>query len=212
MSLRKKVIGLLAESKFQELIEIAGDKHGIFRILILLTYDKEQLLCWRAIETIGLIAGEIAKSDPEAVRRLSERFLWMLRDESGNNPGSAPEILGEILRNTPDELSDIAPVIMSFHDEEMLRCGVFRAAVRISEKRPDLVNSSAPLIKQYLKDDNALVRVYAVMLAGNLGLKEYISDIRALLNDNNFVRFYKDGDFQQFTVGKIAGQNVKILT
>jgi len=211
LSLREKIIGLLQGQNYPELLKVAEKEHNIFRILISLSYDKQELPAWRAIEAVGLIAGEKAKTQPELIRNLIQMLLWTMRDESGGIAWSAPEMLGEILRNSPEEFSDIAPIIASFHDEDFLRQGVFRALYRISEKMPNLVLSSSALVGQYLNDKDPVVRAYVLKLAGNLGLKEYIEDVKKLSNDGSVVRIYESGNLSDLVLGQIAEQTVIIL-
>ena len=202
---KQEIIKLLEEKKYAELSENAKkDIKGIFRRLIGLAYDKEDIVCWRAIEAIGMISGEISKVNPEVVRSLAQRLLWMMRDESGNNPWSAPEMLGEIVRNSPDAYSDIAPVIMSFHDEHILRRGVLRAAVRISEVRPELLEYSHDFMETCFGDEDDVVRFYAIMLAGLLNLKQYLPAVRMQINEKAAVKIYDEGDFMYITIGEAA--------
>lgn len=199
---------LLDSYNLQELVETAKKDRSIIRMLISLVYDKEDVRSWRAIEAIGLAAGEIAKTNTDIVRNLSQRFLWMLREESGNGPGSAPELLGEIVRNSPDVFADIGQVLTSFHDEMMLRRGVMRALWRISEKRPDLLCMTCELMEKnlYLNDEDAVVRAYALMTAGALDMKDLLPVIEGLRNDNSPVRFYDGGEFAQTTVAEVANK------
>lgn len=202
---RKEIIRLLEEKKYDEITELAKkNTKGIFRLLIGITYDKSDVLCWRAIEATGLIAGEIAKTSPEVIRNLAQRLLWMLRDESGNNLSSAPEMLGEILRNSPEAFADIAPVIASFNDELMLRQGVLRAIFRIGEVRPDLISVSGEFIVPFLLDEDPVVRTYALLIAGAYKLGENLPVISALKNDAASVTIYSEGDFHSMSVGQIA--------
>ena len=204
---RKKIISLLEEKKYDEMLELAKkDTKATFRLLIGITYDKTDILCWRAIEVSGMIAGEIAKTNPDVIRTLAQRLLWMLRDESGNNLSSAPEILGEIVRNSPDTLADIAPVIASFHDEVMLRQGVLRAIFRIGELRPDLICISGEFLESFLLDRDSTVRAYALLIAGAYKLKEALPVISSLKNDSDTVTLYSDGDFISVSVGQIAAK------
>ena len=205
--LRNKIIALLEEKKYDEMVELAKkDTKATFRLLIGITYDKTDILCWRAIEVSGLIAGEIAKTNPEVIRTLAQRLLWMLRDESGNNLSSAPEMLGEIVRNSPDTLADIAPVTASFHDEVMLRPGVLRAIFRISELRPDLISVSGEFLGPFLQDEDPLVRAYALLIAGAYKLRGSLPVIAALKNDDRTVTLYSDGDFISASIGQIAAK------
>jgi len=107
-----------------------------------------------AIEAIGILSKEIAKTRPEAVRNLIGRLLWMIRDESGGIGWSSPEILGEIVRNNPVLFPDVAPIIASFLDEDMLSAGVLRAIGRIGEVNTELVKHTIPNIIPYLQNSN----------------------------------------------------------
>jgi hypothetical protein len=177
-----------------------------FRILVGLSYDKTDVLSWRAIELIGILAGEFSKKNSEMIRNLAQRLLWMMRDESGNNPWSAPEILGEIVRNDPDGFADVAPVIASFHDEEMLRPGVLRAIFRIGDRRPDLILVDGDFIVPYLRNPDPLVRTYALLVAGAYQLKEMVTASGDLKNDRSTVTLYENGELFCKTVGEIAAK------
>lgn len=203
---KSEVREFLGQYQLQPIVEAAKKDRSIIRMLISLVYDKENLESWRAIEAIGLVAGEIAKTNVDLIRNLSQRFLWMMRDESGNGPGSAPELLGEIVRSTPDAFADIGQVVTSFHDEKMLRRGVMRAIWRIVERRPDLLTMTRELLEQKLclEDDDAGVRAYALMIAGALGLQEFIPVVEELRNDSSAVKVYDKGEFMITSVAEIA--------
>ena len=204
---RNEIIRLLNEKKYDELTEIAKkNTRGFFRLLIGLSYDKSDIVCWRAIDVTGIIAGEIAKTDPALIRTLAQRLLWMLRDESGNNLSSAPEMLGEIVRNSPDNFADIAPVIASFHDELMMRPGVLRAIFRIGETRPDLISISREFIEPYMRDEDPVVRLYALYIAGAYKLREALPVISVLKDDAESATIYNEGDFHAIGVGQTAAK------
>lgn len=211
MAARSEVIANLRRNDFGRLLEVAQGDRGIFRVLISLTYDTEDIVSWRAVEAIGLIAGERAMTDPSAVRVLVQRILWMMREESGNNPWSAPGILGEIVRNSPDEFCDIAPIIVSFHDEEILRRGVLRAIARIGEVRPDLLECASPVIGQYLKHPDGLTRYYALLAAGRLALKELLPSVEALLADEAEITAYRNRELETVKLANVAEETAIIL-
>ncbi|MEW6109580.1 MAG: DVU0298 family protein [Nitrospirota bacterium] len=210
---KREVIRLLEEKKYADIYGIAEKDAGrMFRSLISIAYNKEELVCWRAIEVMGIIAGKIAETRPEVTRNLARRLLWMMREESGNNPWSAPEMLGEIIRNSPEGLSDLVPVIGSFHEEDILRQGVLRAIFRIGEVRPELIKFSEPIIALYLKDEDPVTRAYAILITGMLKLNKYVDIIRSFVNDESPVKIYKDSYLRVFTTGEIARQTVIILS
>lgn len=211
MLTKGRIIQLLEEGNYAELVKTSKSERGIFRTLISLSYDKESLICWRSIEAIGFVAGQLTKSNAAEARSLAQRLLWMMRDESGNNVGSAPEILGEIVRNSPEEFSDIVPIIASFHDEAGLRSGVFRALHRIAEVRPDLCRSLSLQLGEYISNNDAYVRAYIVLLAKTLRLTELASAIKKLMNDASVVRIYSEGKLRLFPVRQIAEETVTML-
>jgi len=210
---KSEITALLGAYQLQPIIEAAKRDRSIIRMLISLVYDKEHLQSWRAIEAIGLASGEIAKTNVDVIRNLSQRFLWMMRDESGNGPGSAPELLGEIVRSTPDTFADIGQIVISFHDEKMLRRGVMRAIWRIVEKRPDLLTMTQTFMEQKLclDDDDADVRAYALMIAGALGLKEFLPVVEKLRNDASPVKIYDNGEFMVTSVAEIANTAAAVM-
>ncbi len=212
MSQREKIIKLIEERDFAGLLLFAEKDRSIFRTLISLSYDKGSVISWRAIEAIGKIAGQKARTEPVLIRHLVQRILWMMREESGNNPWSAPEMLGEIVRNAPEDFSDIIPIIASFHDEEMLRRGVLRALVRISEVRADLMGGASSLAGLYLGHSDAATRAYALKLAGNAGLKDLLASAEALKEDPAVVCLYSDGDFESIALRKISEETVILLS
>jgi hypothetical protein len=201
---RNEIISLLKEKKYGEIIERAIRPKEVFRILIGISYDKTDVLCWRAIELAGLLAGELSKKYPDLVRNVAQRLLWMMREESGNNPWSAPEMLGEIVRNAPAGFADIAPVIASFHDEKMLRPGVLRAIFRVGELRPDLIGITEDFVRPYLRDSDATVRIYALLIAGAYGLKELDAAAGEMQSDSATVTLYEAGELLSVSVGQVA--------
>ncbi|MBI5847600.1 MAG: hypothetical protein HZB31_06565 [Nitrospirae bacterium] len=207
---KSEIREFLGRYQLQPITEAAKKDRSIIRMLISLVYDKENLESWRAIEAIGLVAGEIAKTNVDLIRNLCQRFLWMMRDESGNGPGSAPELLGEIVRSTPDAFADIGQVITSFYDEKMLRRGVMRAIWRIVDIRPDLLTITQDLRDQKLclDDDDAGVRAYSLMIAGAMSLQEFRPTMEGLMGDMSQVTIYNKGEFMNTTVSEIANKVV----
>jgi len=208
---RKEVLSLLEEKKYDELVRLSSSHKKILSILISLSYDKKTSVSWRAIESIGLITGVISKTHPELVRNIIGRLLWMIRDESGGIGWSTPEILGEIVRNNPELYSDIAAVIMSFHQEKMLTAGVLWAIGRIGKINTEMVNYAIPVVLNYLYNSDKTLRGYAAWALGEIGASETINKLRKLKSDDSPVPFYEDGELKEKTVGEVAVQAINKL-
>lgn len=197
--MKKEEISSFLSNRDYESLKRLGSK--AIRTLISLTYDKKTLICWQAIEAIGVIASSMTH---EEARRLAQRMLWMMREESGGNPWSAPDIIGEIVRAKIDELSDLAPIIASFHDEEIFTEGVLRAIGRISEVEPNLLKDKSEIVLGYMGHQSASIRGLAVYAIGLLKPNGYENALRDRLNDNGLLDIYRDGRLITTSVGALA--------
>ena len=211
LPLKKEVIRLLETKDYDCPAKLPSTGKKIISILISLSYDKKSRMSWRAIELIGLISKEIAKSEPETVRNIAGRLLWMIRDESGGIGWSSPEILGEIVRNNPELCADIAPVIASFHEEKMLTAGVLRAIGRIGKINDETAGYAIPIILSYLNSSESALRGYAAYALGETGATGAASNLKSLRNENNNVDFYEDGELKTKTIGEIVEEALKKL-
>jgi hypothetical protein len=204
LPLKKKIIKLLDTQGYQELASAAPSHYKIVNTLISLSYDKKKLSAWRAIEAIGILTKALADKDPESVRNIVGRVLWMIRDESGGIGWSSPEILGEIVRNNPDLCSDIAPIIVSFHDELMLTAGVMRAIGRIGKIDNEMISYATPVVLTCLDSTDNAIRGNAAYAAGEIAGKEAELKLEGLKNDSNIIDFYEGNILKKKTIGEIA--------
>lgn len=211
ISLKGRLKNLLETRSFDKIRDLAIKDKGVIRWLISLSYDKEDVVSWRAIEAIGLAACEISKVKMEVVRDTIRRLLWSMGEESGGIGWSAAETLGEIIRCNPDAFSDIVPILWSFRDEEMFRPGVVWAIGRIAELRPDLVSFILKDIGVMFNDDNPTVRGYAAYVAGILKEKSLIETIKKLLNDESVINVYQGSELLKKKNSEIAEEAIKII-
>jgi HEAT repeat protein len=209
--LKKEVKDLLEKQRFTEVVRLPHSPHRIFNALISLTYDKTLDIAWRAMEAAGLLSKEIAASDTETVRNIVGRLLWMIRDESGGIGWSVPETLGEIVRNNPVLCADIAPIIASFHEEKMLTSGVLRAMGRIGKINNDTVGYAIPIIITYINSENTYLRGHAAYALGEMGAIGTVSKLESMVNDDQRINFYEDGELREKTIGEIASQALEAL-
>lgn len=200
---------LLKENRLDELVLLAVKNKRVISTLISLTYDKQNVIAWRAIEVIGSATGNIARTSPDFVRSLIGRLLWMIRDESGGIGWSSPEILSEIVRNSPDLFPDIIPVIVSFLDEKMLIKGVLfgisRMAGEVRKAVPDISNRIVP----FFKDHDPSVRGYAAFAFAKAGSPEDMHMLQSLLTDDSNIFLYDQGDFRERRVSEIASKALR---
>lgn len=209
MSLKNEVINHLEQGDYKGIPALTTSVHKLINTLVTLSYDRSRLLAWRAIEAVGIISREVAKTKPETVRNMIGRLLWMIRDESGGIGWSSPEMLGEIVRNNPDIFADVAPVIVSFHEEKMLRAGVLRAIGRMGKINSETVGYAIPIVLHYLGSSDHRVRAYAAFALGELGALGAVKLLESLKDDGNAVPCYEEGVLRDKTVGEFAAEAVE---
>jgi hypothetical protein len=211
LPLKKNILSLLENRALQEITRLKASPFKIINNLVSLTYDKKSSIAWRAMEAVGLFTGEMAKEDSEFVRNIVGRLLWMIRDESGGIGWSVPEMLGEVVKNNPVLCADIAPIIVSFHEELMLATGVLWASGSMGELSKETIEDAVPLLRPFLKSSDALQRGYAARALGVLGASDARQDIEGLVKDDNLIPVYHDGDLQEKTVKDIATEALSKL-
>lgn len=204
MRAKKEIKRLLKESRYNELNDLFPNKRKLITLLISSTYDRTDVVAWRAMEAIGLISAKMSVDNPDFVRDLVNRLLWMIRDESGGIGWSCPEILSEIVKNNPELCKDIATVVASFHDEPPLTPGVMLAIGRIGPIHTYFYDFAAPIVTSYLDDPDPAIHAYAAYAAGELGIQNVTDKLEELGNDTSTVPFYEGGLLKEMTAGKIA--------
>ncbi|MBI3592653.1 MAG: HEAT repeat domain-containing protein [Nitrospirae bacterium] len=205
MKIKDRVRELLESKSYGDIVSLALQDKGVIRWLISSAYDKEDVISWRAIEALGLIArGFSAQNRLDVIRDTIRRLLWSMGEESGGIGWSAAEMLGEIITNNPDAFNDIIPIVWSFRDEEMFRPGIVWAMGRIATVRPDLILFISGDLRSLIADRNPAVRGYAAWVIGIIGDSKAIEELKELLNDGSRIAFYRNGELDAKTVGEIV--------
>lgn len=174
---QKKILRDLLEQRDRDgLVRWAdGRKKGITALLALLLYETDELIRWRCIEGLGLLAKDLAPRGLEQMRDIIRRLLWTMNDESGNVGWFAPEAIGEILANVPRLAREFAGLLPNFLVEEPFERGTHWAMVRVAESWGDnpsgqkMLEAGADILVQSLEDKDAFTRAHAARALKRLG-------------------------------------------
>lgn len=212
-SLKQSILDALESNDLDAVVSLSKGNRKVLSELVRLAYDKETLVGWRAIKTVGLVAKEMIKTDPAFLRETTRKLLWSLSDESGAIGWSAPEILGEIVSAHPQRFRDIIPLVAEVYDieEKVFRPGVLYALSIIADVNPESVSAHKDLAMRGLSDDNPSARVYAIefvrKLKSLLSEEERVSVDKLLQDlsaDRAEVWIYGKSDFESIQVGELA--------
>lgn len=200
-SIREKIRSLLGAADFEGLAELQRGRVPVVRYLLAMTYDKGDVISWRAIEAIGRIT---ATMPADRARNIIQRVLWMMRDESGGNAWSAAEVIGEIVRGNPGAFKDIVPVVISFHEEELFRTGVLRAMARMAEANAGLVRPHAGVARRYLDAPEPAVRGNALLALMAIGGEGLAQECERMLGDGASFQFYDGRELVRKKIKSLA--------
>jgi hypothetical protein len=210
--MKKRLHQLLEQRNTAEIVDLATRRRRVLGILISLTFDRDPVIAWRAVEAMGAATERIAREDPDCVRDHLRRLYWLLSEESGGICWRAPEAMAEIVRRSPALFRDYVPIIVSLitemADEDLLhfRPGILWAIGRlgpIAEKELDAV---LPTIKACLDHPDPQVRGICVWCLGQVGQTDLPANQPNLLTDDGPVELYEDGLLTATRVCDLAGR------
>lgn len=206
---KAKVRELLERRDLDGLVKWAASTRNPQRILFSLTFDKNELIQWRAIEAIGRVAQVQAESDIEKVRDFIRRLLWLMNDESGGLGWRSPEMIGEILVNVPVLASEYAGSLPAFLREEPFERGTHFAIYRVASVNSELFAESISELGNSLENSDPLIRGYAVLALGAIGAKSCHSAIEKIREDRSRITMYNlDTDHLQETTVALVVKKV----
>ncbi|UCD24932.1 MAG: HEAT repeat domain-containing protein, partial [Gemmatimonadota bacterium] len=214
MPLKADLYDFLCKKDFQGIAELAKRRKRVLPTLVSLTFDKEPLITWRAVEAIGIAATSVAAADPEFVRQQLRRLQWLISEESGGVCWRAPEAMAEIVRNNHHLFSDYIPIVITLietiepEDLEHFRPGALRAIGRLADVAGDHVHSVLLAITDALSDTDPQARAMAVWCLGQLGVTELLVSRPELGADDAAVELYESGCLIHTTITELYRQTV----
>ena len=201
----------LVENDQARILELAKQNKRLLSYLAALTYDPVQLVAWRAITALGVSAGWYVHQDLEFVRIHLRRWNWLLNDELGGVGWHAPEAMGEIIRADPQRLGEFIPILISTLDLEPedappFRSGALWALGRLAQVVPDQICAALAEITACLSDPAPQTRGMAVWCLTQMNAADAVEDWKALLEDEEPVLIYQDGQITEHIIAELAAQ------
>jgi hypothetical protein len=190
---KERVRQLLLQRDLAGLVSWAGESRDPLGALFSLTYDREELMRWRAIEAIGVVGAQIATSGIERVRDFIRRLLWQMNDESGGIAWHAPEVLGELLFRIPPLVDEYGRLLFQFLRQSPFESGAHFALARIATRESDLIRECEEELRSSLDDEHPAVRAWARIALG----EEAVPDDGEL-----WLYDFTDGELKLATVGE----------
>jgi hypothetical protein len=206
-ALRQKVIVLLKEGNFPELVSLAGRESFVTSLLLQFLYDFQDPLHWRALEGLG----HVAHGHPHQVQKVISRLLWLLNEDSGSFGWGAAAALGEIGRHELPVVADIIPMFCGFLEETFSRLPMLWGIGRMAEVHPEKLHEVVPYLLPLLEDDDPQVQGLSAWALGNLRERAAREPLEKLLNDESPLDLYDHGELRRTTVAQLAREALAAL-
>lgn len=212
-ALKKQVLELLESEPFDQALDklrLLPGRQAVNPLFSFLLH-KDELIRWRAVTGMGVVAVQLAQDDMEGVRTVMRRLMWSLNEESGGIGWGAPESLAEIMACHEGLAREYGNVFVSYFDEhgnylelEVLQRGLLWGLVRLAGARPDMVQPVVPHLPDYVRAQDATVRGLAAQAAGLLEARDTRADLVSLLDDDREFTSYVDRQIVRVRVDELA--------
>ncbi|MBE9543223.1 MAG: HEAT repeat domain-containing protein [Proteobacteria bacterium] len=173
---------------------------------------------WRAVTALGMLVSDLAASDMESARVVMRRFIWNLNDESGGIGWGCPESMAEVMAQNKRLAGEYGRILISYIqpegnylEHEVLQRGVLWGVGRLAHARPKYTRTIGGYLIPYMETGDPILRGLAAWAAGPAGGAESISQLKQLADDPSELMLYRNGKFDQYSVGQLAREALSLI-
>jgi HEAT repeat protein len=201
---------LLVAGQLEQIGDMAVRQKRVLGSLVALTFDTDPLICWRAIEAMGIATARIAEQDAAYVREHLRRLYWLLSEESGGVCWRAPEAMAEIASRQPTLFADYIPIVVSLivnlakEDLQHFRGGALWAIGRLGSVAGDHLPPVLAAVTAALDDTDPQIRGMAAWCLGRVGQARILAGRPHLLTDEGSVDLYEGRLLTRTSVGRLV--------
>lgn len=180
--------------------------------------NTDPTLRWHSVTGLGMVAERLFQEDPESVRWIMRRLIWMLNDESGGIGWGCGEAMGEIIARVPKVAQEYHRIPVSYMDPEgnhlenpLLQRGVLWGLCRMAGVSKAYVQGIEKFLYFYLESKDTEILVPALYLCQKTGGMELLPQVEALCQDEGEALFYVDEEFTPVKIADLAEKTLEIL-
>ncbi len=206
---KQQVQALVQAGEVEKIRAMALEDPLVLRKIQRLLYSTDEMLMWKAITTLGAVAGALATDRPTLVGDLVRRLLLASGDSAATNWGSI-ETIGEIIRAQPKIYGSFARHIIGFVNDPPSCPAVLWAIGRIGELHPQVVRSSSFFaLFGLLTNPEPKIRGLAVWAFGRMKAQEPLKAIQGMMDDTEELTLFDGNSIIYKTVGELASEAVE---
>ncbi|MBW2349962.1 MAG: HEAT repeat domain-containing protein [Deltaproteobacteria bacterium] len=206
---KQQVQALVQAGEVEKITAMALEDPLVLRKIQRLLYSTDEMLMWKAITTLGAVAGALATDRPALVGDLVRRLLLASGDSAATNWGSI-ETIGEIIRAQPKIYGSFLRHILGFINDPPSCPAVLWAIGRVGELHPRVVRSSSFFaLLALLKNPEPKIRGLAVWAFGRMKAKEALKAIQGMTDDTEELGLFDGESIRYTTISELASEAVE---
>lgn len=206
---KQQVKALVQDGEVEKLRSMALEDPLVLRKIQRLLYSTDEMLMWKAITTLGAVAGALATERPTLVADLVRRLLLASGDSAATNWGSI-ETIGEIIRAQPKIYGSFVRHLLGFINDPPSCPAVLWAIGRVGELHPQVVRSSEFFaIFAQLKNREPKVRGLAIWALGRMKAKEALKAMQKMTDDTEELGLFDGQSIRYTTISELAREAVE---
>ncbi|PXF59674.1 MAG: PBS lyase [Deltaproteobacteria bacterium] len=206
---KQQVKALVQLGEVEKIRAMALEDPLVLRKIQRLLYSTDEMLMWKAITTLGAVAGALTTDRSTLVGDLVRRLLLASGDSAATNWGSI-ETIGEIIRAQPKIYGSFARHLIGFVNDPPSCPAVLWAIGRIGELHPQVVRSSSFFaLFGLLNNSEPKIRGLAVWAFGRMKAQEPLKAIQGMTDDTGKLSLFDGQTIIYKTVGELASEAVE---
>ncbi|MDD4730959.1 MAG: HEAT repeat domain-containing protein [Desulfovibrio sp.] len=222
--LKQKMRVALAAPDWEQQFSVFADlpERRVTGPLLALRLDRDETVRWRAALGLGRVVARLAEKSLESARVLMRTLMWYLNEESGNLGWGIPEAMAEAMVHNEALAREYHTILASyvyceencdgnFLDHAELRRGVFWGLGRLAGTRPDLVAHAERFLIAALDEPDPHNRGLAAWALGRLRSRVAPEALRALTQQTDPARIYRDNSLEASSVGQLAAEALESI-
>ncbi len=136
-SLRRNLREAVAQGRIEGIERLVASDPRVVRHLLALTYQPDPQI--RQLAARGLaLAGSY---HPRTVQTMIRRLVWAMKEDSGTNAVTVPEVVRAVAEHQPELLLPVVPELIGFTKDESLREGIAEALRLVVKSCPGKVGA-----------------------------------------------------------------------
>lgn len=206
---KQQVKALVESGEVEKIRAMALEDPLVLRKIQRLLYSTDEMMMWKAITTLGAVAGALATERPSLVGDLVRRLLLASGDSAATNWGSI-ETIGEIIRAQPKIYGSFVRHILGFINDPPSCPAVLWAIGRVGELHPRVVRSSSFFaLFALLNDSEPKIRGHAVWAFGRMKAWEALKAVQGMIDDTEELRLFDGQSIRCTTISELASEAVE---